>query len=160
MTGINGIQGELSSLNDLSALQRAAQAGSLSALSAGGQGAGNFASLLSSVSGDYLKAFDPKDNPYSATEKPIGAAANAGQEGKIDRTSKLYEQALELESYFVKIMLSSMRNTVQKSGLTGEDSFASRIYEDMMYDQLSRTVTQHAGFGLADQIYLQLSPEG
>ncbi len=157
MNGISAIQGELATLKDLSGLKGAAQAGSLPALSVGGQGAGSFASLLSSVSGDYLKPFDPNDNPYSATEKPIGAAANAGQEGRIDRKSKLYEQALELESYFVKIMLSSMRNTVQKTGINGEESFASRIYEDMMYEQLSRTVTQHAGFGLADQIYLQLS---
>ena len=144
--GINAIQGELGALKDLSGLQRTVQAG----------GAGNFASLLSSVSGDYLKPFDIAGSPYAASDKPIGAAANAGQEGRVDRTSKLYEQALELESYFVKIMLTSMRNTVQKTGLNGEESFASKIYEDMMYDELARTVTQSAGFGLADQIYLQL----
>ena len=155
INGINAMQGELNVLKDLSGLPRTVQAGSLSAINAG-QGAGNFASLLSSISGDYLKPFDLKDNPYAASDKPIGAAANAGQEGRVDRRSKLYEQALELESYFVKIMLTSMRNTVPKIGVNGEMSFASKIYEDMMYDELSRTVTQSAGFGLADQIYLQL----
>ena len=145
MTGINAIQDGLEQLKDLSG-PRAMQTG----------GAGSFSSLLSGVSGDYLRPFDPKDNPFAASDKPIGAAANAGQEGRVDRTSKLYEQALELESYFVKIMLSSMRNTVQKTGIDGKMSFASKMYEDMMYDELSRTVTQNAGFGLADQIYLQL----
>ena len=146
MAGIDAIQGELGSLKNLGGLQRAVQAG----------GAGSFASLLSDISGDYLKPFDLRNSPFAASDKPIGAAANAGQEGRVDRTSKLYEQALELESYFVKIMLTSMRNTVPKTGINGEESFASRMYEDMMYDELSRTVTQNAGFGLADQIYLQL----
>jgi Rod binding protein len=87
----------------------------------------------------------------------VGAAANAGQKGTIDKTSKLYEQALELESYFVKMMLSSMRNTVTKTSLTGENDFAGKMYDDMMYDELSRTVTKQAGFGLADQVYLELA---
>ncbi len=81
---------------------------------------------------------------------------HSGQKGKIDKTSKLYEQALELESYFVKMMLSSMRNTVTKSSLTGGNDFAGKMYEDMLYDELSRDMTRSAGFGLADQVYLQL----
>ncbi len=108
------------------------------------------------ISGDYLQPFDIPSSLVSE-KSPVGAAANSGQTGSVDRTSRLYAQALELESYFVKIMISSMRNTIQKSGFSGEDNFASRMYEDMLYDQFSRTVTKNAGFGLADQIYLQLS---
>ncbi len=67
---------------------------------------------------------------------------------------------MELENFFVKIMLSTMRSTVQKSGLAGEDSFASKMYEDMLYDEYSRALTKNAGFGLADQVYLQLSSGG
>lgn len=94
---------------------------------------------------------------------PSGAAANAksahgiSSDKKIDKTSKLYEQALELESYFVKIMLSSMRNTVSKTNLFGENnSYARDTYEDMLYDELAGSITKAAGFGLADQIYLDL----
>ncbi len=108
--------------------------------------------------GDYISSLIPLEQPRNAAASPAtGAAANSGQAGVVDRTSKLYEQALELESYFVKIMLSSMRNTVQKGGLTGDTGFASNMYEDMLYDEFSRTVTRGAGFGLADQVYLQLS---
>lgn len=108
--------------------------------------------------GDYISSLMPLNpSAKSSSDAVIGAAANAGQSGTVDRTSKLYEQALELESYFVKIMLSSMRNTVQKGGLTGDTGFASNMYEDMLYDEFSRTVTRGAGFGLADQVYLQLS---
>ena len=53
-------------------------------------------------------------------------------------------------------MLDSMRSTLGKNSLTGKDSFAGKMYEDMMYEELSRTVTKNAGLGLADQIYLQL----
>lgn len=107
--------------------------------------------------GDFISSFTiehPTQDDHAA--KASGAAANIGMKGSVDKTSKLYEQALELESYFVKIMLSSMRSTVTKSSLTGENNFASKMYEDMQYDELSRTVTQNAGFGLADQVYLQL----
>jgi len=107
--------------------------------------------------GDFISSFsieNPTQNDRAA--KPVGAAANSGQKGKIDKTSKLYEQALELESYFVKMMLSSMRNTVTKSSLSGENDFAGKMYEDMLYDELSRDMTRSAGFGLADQVYLQL----
>ena len=50
-----------------------------------------------------------------------------------------------------------MKNTVQKSEFSGSDNFAGNMYDDMLYDELSRTVTRSAGFGLADQVYLQLS---
>ena len=117
--------------------------------------------LLSSpqrLNGDYISSLlDGNPTALSRSSKPFGAAANSGQNGTIDRTSRLYEQALELESYMVKIMLSSMKNTVQKSEFSGSDSFAGNMYDDMLYDELSRTVTRSAGFGLADQVYLQLS---
>ena len=127
---------------------------------------GNHDSSLSSgevkrdprLPGDFISSF-AIENPtaYDRAANPVGAAANAGLSGKIDKSSKLFEQALELESYFVKMMLQSMRNTVQKSGLSGENDFAGKMYEDMLYDELSRGVTKEAGFGLADQVYLQLS---
>ena len=30
------------------------------------------------------------------------------------------------------------------------------MYEDMLYDELAVSMTKNAGFGLADQIYLEL----
>lgn len=108
--------------------------------------------------GDFISSFaltSPTEAERNA--QPVGAAANSGQKGTIDKSSKLYEQALELESYFVKIMLSSMKNTISKSDLGGKESFATGMYDDMYYDELSRNVTKNAGFGLADQVYLQLS---
>ena len=86
--------------------------------------------------------------------KAVGAAASSKK--TIDRTSKLYEKSLELESYVVKMMLKSMRSTVGNSSLSGEKSYATKMYEDMLYDEYATSMTKNAGFGLADQVYLSL----
>ena len=91
----------------------------------------------------------------------MGAAANQANSHiaprTIDRTSTLYEKSLEMESYIVKQMLSSMRKTVMR---TNEQSYAEQMYEDMLYDEYATAMTKTAGFGLADQLYLQLSEKG
>src|SRR5574344_634645 len=103
---------------------------------------GKFSDLVSSMSGvateqiaeegrlngDFATGFRNTSTAASETHaRPEGAAANQagalGNSRTIDRTSKLYEKSMELESYMVKIMLSSMRSTVTKSALGG-DSFA------------------------------------
>jgi flagellar protein FlgJ len=79
-----------------------------------------------------------------------------GGAAHIDKTSKLYEQCVELEIFLVKNLITSMRSTVQKSGLIDE-GFAGKIYEDMLYDEYARDFTKNANFGLAEQAYLELS---
>ena len=116
------------------------------------------------LNGDYTSGFEKTFRALSdKTALPSGAAANdvpvsgAKNEKKIDKTSVLYEKSLELESYIIKIMLSSMRGTLTGASVYGEEpSYAQKMYEDMLYDELAVTMTKHAGFGLADQIYLQL----
>lgn len=110
--------------------------------------------------GDYSQGFS---NSFTAKSDrnalPVGAARNQAnpnvKQKTIDKTSRLYEKSLELESYFVKQMLSAMRKTVSKSGL-GTNAYAGEIYEDMLYDEYAASMTKNAGFGLADQIYLSL----
>ena len=122
--------------------------------------------LSTRLPGEYLSSFEivnPTDADRAAQPKGMGAvsaAQHSGAKATIDKTSELYQQALELESYFVKIMLDSMRSTLGKNSLTGKDSFAGKMYDDMMYEELSRTMTKNAGLGLADQIYLQLNQQG
>ena len=113
------------------------------------------------LNGDYTTSFvgtfDKVTDKYA---NPQGAAANQANpnvlQKKIDKTSKLYEKAMELESFFIKQMLSSMRKTVNKASL-GNNDFAANMYEDMLYDEYATSMTKNAGFGLADQIYMQLS---
>ena len=115
------------------------------------------------LNGDYTRGFyGLYTSEADKSSRPRGFAANSsGKNGKkavIDRTSDLYAQSMEMENYIVKMMLSSMRKTVQHTSLAGSDNdYARNMYEDMMYDNVSESITKNAGLGLADQIYLELS---
>ncbi len=115
------------------------------------------------LNGDYTQGFYGAFTSESdKNASPRGFAANSAAPGSkkitIDRTSDLYAQSMEMENYLVKMMLSSMRKTVDTSGLSGkENSYARSMYEDMMYDNISESITKNAGLGLADQIYIELS---
>ena len=136
-------------------------------ISAGGKKAGeglssSQVSEAGRLNGDWTSGFSGAfSSQADKNALPRGAAANqANPNAKpmtIDRTSKLYEKSMEFENYLVKQMLSEMRKTVMKSG--NEDN-AKKIYEDMLFDEYSTMMTKNAGFGLADQIYLQLSNGG
>jgi len=81
---------------------------------------------------------------------------NVSRKPKIDKTSKLYEQCEALESFLIKNLLNSMRNTVQKSGLIDE-GFAGKMYEDMLYDEYAKDYAKNANFGFAELAYLELT---
>ena len=74
----------------------------------------------------------------------------------IDRESELFQQCLELEIFLVKTLINSMRSTIQRSGLI-EQSFAGEMYEDMLFDERARQLTENANFGLAELAYLELT---
>ena len=111
------------------------------------------------LNGEYTTGFaGTYTSQADKNARPTGAAANQAnihvQQKNIDKTSELYEKAMELESYFVKQMLSEMRKTIHRSE---ESDFARQTYEDMLYDEYATALTKNAGFGLADQIYLALA---
>ncbi|WP_061223357.1 rod-binding protein [Leptospira weilii] len=69
---------------------------------------------------------------------------------------KLYSASVEFESIFVKMMLTEMKKTVEKSGLIG-GGHAEEIFEDMLYDEYSKNLSANSSLGLAEQIYQSLS---
>ena len=110
------------------------------------------------LNGEYTTGFSGTfTSDADKTARPTGAAANQAnphvKPQTIDKTSELYEKSMELESYFVKQMLSEMRKTVHSDK---DEDFARQTYEDMLYDEYAAQMTKSAGFGLADQIYLSL----
>ena len=116
----------------------------------------------------YERARVQRDLAAARERSRAGGAAAAGPDGitapvlrrsDIDRQSKLYKAAQDFEAIFVKQMLNSMRKTVDKSGFV-EGGMAEEIFEDMLYDEYAQKMTRVAGFGLADQVYLQLVREG
>lgn len=115
------------------------------------------------LNGDYTQGFyGTFTSEADKNAKPKGLAATTktsnGKTPTIDKTSDLYAQSMELENYMVKMMLSSMRNTIQKTSLSGENNeYARKMYDDMMYDNMAEAMTKNSSFGLADQIYIELS---
>ncbi|MDR0503901.1 MAG: rod-binding protein [Treponema sp.] len=81
---------------------------------------------------------------------------DSAEKNDIDTTGKLYELCLELETFLVKNLLNSMRNSVQKTGLI-DNSYAGKMYEDMLWDEYAKDFTKNASFGLAQQAYRQLT---
>jgi len=108
----------------------------------------------------------PANGPNSFSEILKRASANRNNDSDVqispagnqpvDKNSRLYELCLELETFLVKNLLNSMRNTVQKSGLIDE-GFAGKMFEDMLYDEYAKDFTKNAAFGLAEQAYRQLT---
>jgi flagellar protein FlgJ len=123
---------------------------------------------ITGLGSTYLDNFRPSSSASTVHSGPDFAeilertrASHAGAspvpgEAPIDKTDKLYQLCLELETFIVKNLLTGMRNTVQKTGLV-DDSFAGKMYEDMLYDEYAKEYTKSAGFGLAEQAYRQLS---
>jgi Rod binding domain-containing protein len=98
----------------------------------------------------------PLKVPSSASQVQ-GTGARVADTGHIDKKSKLYGQCQEFESIFVKMMLSQMQKTVDKSDSLISGGWAEEIYQDQLYDEYAKSMTKNAGFGLADQLYRQLA---
>ena len=92
----------------------------------------------------------------SASQNDFSHVTSGTGKQSIDKNDRLYQLCLELETFIVKNLLNSMRNTVQKSGLINE-SFAGKMYEDMLYDEYAKDLAKNANFGLAEQAYRQLT---
>ena len=100
---------------------------------------------------DILKrAQSVKDSPASA-----GISAAPKKPG-IDKTDKLYGLCEDLETFLIKNLIKSMRDTVEKSKLI-DTGFAGEMYEDMLYDEYAKTFSKNANFGFAEMAYRQLS---
>jgi len=74
----------------------------------------------------------------------------------IDKTDKLYEACMELETFLIKNLIKNMRSTVQKTGLI-DTGFAGEVYEDMLYDEYAKAFAQNANLGFAEMAYRELA---
>ena len=84
------------------------------------------------------------------------SSALAGHKPPIDKNDKLYELCMELETFLVKNLIKSMRQTVQKSKLI-DTGFAGEVYEDMLYDEYAKSFAKNANFGFAEMAYRDLA---
>jgi len=91
-----------------------------------------------------------------AASQAQGTGARIADSRPVDRKSELFGQCREFESIFVKIMIKEMRSTVQKDGLLS-GGWAEEVFSDMLDDEYAASMSETAGFGLAEQLYRQLA---
>ena len=94
----------------------------------------------------------------AAMQRPLqqiqGAASLAG--ANLGQESRLREACNDFEAIFIKQMLKSMRQTIDKGGLM-DGGFAQETYEDMLDDEYAKKIAGAARLGVADMLYRQLS---
>jgi flagellar protein FlgJ len=96
------------------------------------------------------------DSSFAALLEKAGEDSGTTRKPVIDKNDKLYEQCEALETFLIKNLLTSMRSTVQKTGLIDE-GFAGKMYEDMLYDEYAKDFSKNADFGFAELAYLELT---
>lgn len=80
-------------------------------------------------------------------------AAEKAQESKDD--AKLKETCKDMEAMFLNMLMTNMRNTVQKSSLV--DTSQEDIMTSMLDTEMTKNMANAGGVGLADMLYRQLS---
>ena len=60
-----------------------------------------------------------------------------------------------MEAMFLNLMMTNMRNTVQKSGLV--DTSKEEIMRSMLDSEMTKNMAEAGGIGIADMLYRQLS---
>ena len=109
-------------------------------------GMGANAQTTAAVAGDAVFA-----DQLRQAESVAKAKGQSGDEAKLKRVCQ------EMESVFLNMLLTTMRASVPKTGLTGEDSHGEEIMQSMLDQELSKNMSQAGGIGLADMMYRQLS---
>ena len=87
---------------------------------------------------------------------PTSSVSPASKLPPIDKSDKLYEMCVELETFLIKNLIKGMRSTVQKTKLI-DTGFAGEMYEDMLYDEYAKTFSKNANLGFAEMAYRDLS---
>ncbi len=80
--------------------------------------------------------------------------AEATGSGKNDK--KLLDACYGMETLFIENLFDAMRKTVHESDFFGQ-SLAKDIFSDMLYSEYAKVSARSDQFGLAKQIYEQLS---
>ena len=74
-----------------------------------------------------------------------------------DMTDKeLKAAALKFESYFINRMFTEMRRTINRDNSVIPESHAERIFTQMLDEQVSQTLAESGGIGIAQALYEQM----
>ncbi len=84
------------------------------------------------------------------------ALKKTGQTADTNKEAELKKACQGFEAIILKQLLTTMRKSVPKGGLT-EESYAQDMYQSMSDDRLAQEMANSHGIGLADTLFHQLS---
>tara|TARA_B110000879_G_C11171066_1_gene513592 strand:- start:2097 stop:2543 length:447 start_codon:yes stop_codon:yes gene_type:complete len=94
------------------------------------------------------------DSNFSTSALDFGHMAQMRADSKVGDESVTKEAAQQFESIFINMMLKSMRQATERSGLL--DSQASKTYESMFDQQIALELSKGGMFGVADVLNTQM----
>ncbi len=108
--------------------------------------------LSSGYDYDMLGAYKNNNIQSESFEDALNKAQEQGDEAKLKKA------CVEFESYFIKMMLSSMRSTVNSDDSFLPKSNAEKMFQDMLDEEYAKKAAEGGnGIGLAQMLYKQLS---
>ena len=94
------------------------------------------------------------DSNFTTSALDFGHMAQMRADSKLGDESVTKEAAQQFESIFINMMLKSMRQATERSGLL--DSQASKTYESMFDQQIALELSKGGMFGVADVLNTQM----
>ncbi len=95
----------------------------------------------------------------------LDSIGNKGSEIRVDNAKyackskdqeQLKESCKDFESVLLNYMIAQMRKTVPETGFLNS-SMGSKIFTDMMFEEIAMTIAKSGGIGLGDMLYESLS---
>ncbi len=100
-------------------------------------------------------ALNGYDNTRAASQMESLKAAGRYSEKEI---TEMKEACDNFEALFIKIMLDSMKATVPERSLFGKNQ-GEEYFEDMLYDEYAKSMSQTDSFGISDAMYRQMTTQ-
>ncbi len=103
----------------------------------------------SAVSGLDVKS----ENKANSFENALNKAVSKQDDRELRKACK------DMEAYFIQTMFREMRKTIDTKNSLIPKSQAENIFQDMLDEEISKSLTETGGIGFADMMYRQLSLE-
>lgn len=87
------------------------------------------------------------------TPQPMKEAAEQTPSRRMEET-KLKDACQQFESLFLSQILKEMKKSIPKT--EGEDQKDKEMYEELMYDEISKSMAASGGVGMANILYQQM----
>ncbi len=86
---------------------------------------------------------------------PLTTAQSTTTQQSLKDRAGLKKACQDFEAIFIQSMFQSMRKTIPEGGLFEQDH-ATKMYQEMMDQEMATKISRHQSLGLAEQMYRQM----